>query len=185
MVGFLGVVCSIRFPKGNLQSTCGLMAHMMQPSKSALEIGSGTTRSLRAFSGLRILGQPFDEDVVLLPFEFGQEHFPNQKLRRGGDLRYGEKLGFGIGSFPGWNRLCEVRKRNSRGAAWVSGEIELRGWQTFWPQGVVGLRKPLPFLTEKAKTRLMEMPGVGQKIADCSFVRGGKTRGFSNRYLDG
>ena len=135
--------------------------------------------SLRAFSGLRILGQPFDETLFYFLLSSAKSISQIKSCGEAVALRYGEKLGFGIGSFPGWNRLCEVPEEELRKlklgyrAKYVAGVANFLASRSGWLEETASL----PY--QKAKTRLMEMPGVGQKIADCALLFGaGKLEAF-------
>ena len=111
--------------------------------------------SLRAFSGLRILGQPFDETLFYFLLSSAKSISQIKSCGEAVALRYGEKLGFGIGSFPGWNRLCEVPEEELRKlklgyrAKYVAGVANFLASRSGWLEETASL----PY--EKAKTTVL------------------------------
>ena len=104
--------------------------------------------SLRAFSGLRILGQPLMRRCFT-SFEFGQSISQIKSCGEAVALRYGESLVLELEVFRDGTGFAKFRRGTLLKLGYRAKYAA--GWQTFWPQGVVGLRKPLPCLTKRPR----------------------------------
>ena len=136
-------------------------------------------KGIEAFPGLRILAQPFDETLFYFLLSSAKSIPQIKSCGEAVAQGYGEKLAYGIGSFPGWNRLFEIPELQLRKlklgyrAKYVAGVAQFLASRSGWLEETASL----PY--DQAKIRLMEMPGVGPKIADCALLFGaGKLEAF-------
>ncbi len=125
-----------------------------------------------AFPGLRILRQPFGETLFSFLCSTAKQIVQIKQCCREVARRLGEDLGDGSHAWPGWEVLGEAgedvlrecrlgyRARYVWEVARILGEdaqFEARLAEAEYPQ---------------AKAMLMELPGVGAKVADCVLLFG-------------
>jgi len=129
-------------------------------------------RCMKKLSGLRILRQPMDE--VLLVFLLSSvKSIPQIKeMKELVAKKYGEPLELGLWSFPGWEKLAEIPEAELR-------DLKM-GYRAKYVQGVAGQIANNSFMLtdiveqpyEEARAMLLNLPGVGPKIADCCLLFG-------------
>ena len=129
-------------------------------------------RCMKALPGLRILRQPMDE--VLLVFLLSSvKSIPQIKdMKELVARKYGEPLELDLWSFPGWEKLSKISEAELRAlkmgyrakyvcvvARQIANEPSL-------------LRDVVEQPYEEAKAKLLSLPGVGPKVADCCLLFG-------------
>ncbi|MBT3637099.1 MAG: DNA-binding protein [Opitutae bacterium] len=129
-------------------------------------------RCMKALPGLRILRQPMDE--VLLVFLLSSvKSIPQIKeMKELVARKYGEPLELDLWSFPGWERLAEIPEAELR-------DLKM-GYRAKYVHGVARqiainpsmLREVVEQPYEEAKAKLLGLPGVGPKVADCCLLFG-------------
>lgn len=157
-------------------------------------------RCLAAFPGLRILRQPFGETLLgflcsatkqivqikqmmaLLAERHGAE-IPSDGGARPpgapGDLRTAQRSVPTFNRLPTWNEIAAVPESELRGcllgfrARYISQTAQVIAAHPGWLEET----ETLPYT--EAKARLMSLPGVGEKVADCVLLFGaGKLEAF-------
>ena len=129
-------------------------------------------RCMKALPGLRILRQPMDE--VLLVFLLSSvKSIPQIKeMKELIARKYGEPVALDLWSFPGWERLAEIPEAELRGMK--------MGYRAKYVHGVAReivktpsmLRDVVEQPYQEAKAKLLNLPGVGPKVADCCLLFG-------------
>jgi len=129
-------------------------------------------RCMKALPGLRILRQPMDE--VLLVFLLSSvKSIPQIKeMKELVARKYGEPLELDLWSFPGWEKLAKIPEAELRGMK--------MGYRAKYVIGVANqiaknpsmLRDVVEQPYEEAKAKLLKLPGVGPKVADCCLLFG-------------
>jgi len=129
-------------------------------------------RCMNALPGLRILRQPMDE--VLLAFLLSSvKSIPQIKeMKELVARKYGEPLELDLWSFPGWEKLAKIPEAELRGMK--------MGYRAKYVIGVANqiaknpsmLRDVVEQPYEEAKAKLLKLPGVGPKVADCCLLFG-------------
>jgi N-glycosylase/DNA lyase len=129
-------------------------------------------RCLAAFPGLRLLRQPLGE--TLLGFlcsstkQIAQIRQMIELLAR----RHGREIAPGISRLPTWAELAGVNEEDLRAcllgfrARYVKQTAQFLAEHAGWLEQI----ERLPYA--EAKARLRELPGVGEKIADCVLLFG-------------
>ncbi len=129
-------------------------------------------RCLAAFPGLRLLRQPLGE--TLLGFLCSATKQIVQ-IRQMVDLlarRHGREIAPGIHRLPTWAELAAVAEEDLRAcllgfrARYVKQTALFLAEHAGWLEQL----EPLPYA--EAKARLRELPGVGEKVADCVLLFG-------------
>lgn len=129
-------------------------------------------QAVNSFPGLRILRQ--DPETTLLSFLLS----PLKRIEqiRAGLLkiahRWGPPLGDGLSAPPSWNALAQVSEPELRTCGIGYRARSIRQTAVFLESQPDFLRKIQPLSTEEARDRLMVLPGVGRKIADCVLLFG-------------
>ena len=145
------------------------------PWRSDGELGAG----MEAFPGLRILRQPFGEVLFAFLCSTAKQIPQIKQCCFNVANRFGPELAEGIHGWPSWAALADVSEEALREcklgyrAKYVTGVARrLAGEPDF--EGRV-LEAPYP----EAKSLLMSLPGVGEKVADCVLLFGaGKLAAF-------
>jgi N-glycosylase/DNA lyase len=127
---------------------------------------------MKPLTGLRILQQPFDE--VLFYFLLSPVKSIPQIKETGNQVakEFGENLGHGLYSFPGWEALSEITESKFRELKFgyraknIFGTAQFLKRRPDWFETV----KSMPYMD--ARKEVMQLPGVGEKIADCVLLFG-------------
>jgi len=129
-------------------------------------------RCMKALPGLRILRQPMDE--VLLVFLLSSvKSIPQIKeMKELVARKYGEPLALDLWSFPGWERLAEIPEAELRGMKMGYRAKYVRGVAHQIAKNPSMLRDVVEQPYEDAKAKLLNLPGVGPKVADCCLLFG-------------
>jgi N-glycosylase/DNA lyase len=134
---------------------------------------------IAVYPGLRILRQPFGE--TLLGFLCSATKQIVQIKQMCGLLaeRHGMAIAPGCHRLPTWGELAEIPEKQLRGcllgfrAKYIHRAAKFLAKHPGWLEDT----EQLPYA--EAKTRLIELPGVGEKVADCVLLFGaGKLEAF-------
>ena len=136
-------------------------------------------QAIKKFSGLRVLRQPIDETLLVFLLSSAKSIPQIKQLRHRIHLNFGEDLGEGLFAFPGWERLSKLSETEARKlgmgyrAKYLVGVAQFLCQRQGWLEEVSGLKY------KEARSCLMELPGVGPKVADCVLLFGaGKSQAF-------
>ncbi len=128
--------------------------------------------AMKHFPGLRILRQPIDETLLVFLLSSAKSIPQIKKLRERIHLLLGQSLGRNLYAFPGWNRLKKIREENARELGVGYRAKYLVGTARFLAKNSNFLNDIKILSHQSAKLRLMELPGVGPKVADCILLFG-------------
>lgn len=128
--------------------------------------------AMESFPGLRILRQPFGEALLGFLCSSTKQILQIKQICEQLAQRFGTPIGNGIFAMPEWSRLATVSEMALR-------ECGL-GYRARYIAGTAAVLKEYPsWLSEveampytQAKERLLQLPGVGEKIADCVLLFG-------------
>jgi N-glycosylase/DNA lyase len=136
-------------------------------------------QAIKKFSGLRVLRQPTDETLLVFLLSSAKSIPQIKQIRHRIHLNFGEDLGEGMFAFPGWERLSKLSETDARNlgmgyrAKYLVGVAQFLCQRHGWLEEVSGSKY------KKARSSLMELPGVGPKVADCVLLFGaGKSQAF-------
>lgn len=136
-------------------------------------------QAIKKFSGLRVLRQPIDETLLVFLLSSAKSIPQIKQLRHRIHLNFGEDLGEDLFAFPGWERLSKLSETEARKlgmgyrAKYLVGVAQFICQRQGWLEEVSGLKY------KEARSCLMELPGVGPKVADCVLLFGaGKSQAF-------
>lgn len=128
--------------------------------------------AMAQFQGLRLLKQPFSE--ALLGFLCSStKQIPQIKLIcEQLAARFGEALGEGLHTLPDWPRLANVSESALRECGLGYRAKYIAGASACLAAQPVLLRQMETLPYAEAKALLLQLPGVGEKIADCVLLFG-------------
>lgn len=129
---------------------------------------------IKSLPGLTILNQPLGEMLFYFLLSSAKSIPQIKELGFLVCQKFGTQLAPDIWNFPGWHILSEVKEEELRG-------LKL-GYRAKYVHKVAKFLKQDPeFLSlipklsyEDAKCKLVSLPGVGPKIADCTLLFGAK-----------
>ena len=129
-------------------------------------------RCMKKLSGLRILRQPMDEVLFVFLLSSVKSIPQIKEMKELVAHKYGESLVLDLWSFPGWERLAEIPEAELRGLK--------MGYRAKYVHGVAReiaktpsmLREVVEQPYEEAKAKLLSLPGVGPKVAECCLLFG-------------
>ena len=123
--------------------------------------------------GLRILRQPFDQTLFFFILSSAKS-IPQIKAIGGAVFeKYGDQLMEGIYSFPGWKRLAKIPEKDLRSLK-LGYRAKYISQTAKYIEGHPGWLEAIPQKNyQDAKNELLKLPGVGEKIADCTLLFGG------------
>ena len=129
-------------------------------------------RCMKKLPGLRILRQPMDEVLFVFLLSSVKSIPQIKEMKELVARKYGEPLELDHWSFPGWERLAEVSEEELRGLK--------MGYRAKYVHGVARqivntpslLRDLVELPWQEAKSKLLGLPGVGPKVADCCLLFG-------------
>ena len=129
--------------------------------------------AMKRFRGLRILRQPLSETLFCFLLSSVKSIPQIKDLCLNTAREFGEELVPGIHAIPTWERLAEVAELDLRAlkygyrAKYVAATAErLAGEPDFF-------ENCLAMSYVDARSKLIELPGVGGKVADCALLFGG------------
>jgi len=136
-------------------------------------------RCRRDFSGLRILRQPIGETLLCFLCSATKQIVQIKQMAELLAARFGREIAPGRKALPTWAELAEVSEVALRAcklgfrARNVHGVAEFLANHDGWLEETAALPYPA------AKERLVELVGVGEKVADCVLLFGaGKLEAF-------
>ena len=136
-------------------------------------------RAVKHFPGLRILRQPLDETLLVFLLSSAKSIPQIKKLREKIHLLFGQSLDGNLYAFPGWNRLKKISESKARELGVGYRAKYLVGTACFLAKNRNFLDEIKKLSHQSAKLKLMELPGVGPKVADCILLfGGGKSEAF-------
>jgi len=176
-----------RAPKGRKRSAEAALASYLRtgwdwPALSQrLPAGCDPTiaAALARFPGLRLLDQPFGETLLCFLCSPMKRIDQIKALCERLANRFGEKIATGVRALPDWGTLSEVDEAALRelGLGYRAKGIRGAAIQLAARPGRLEEIAALPY--PQAKQALRELPGVGEKIADCALLFGaGKLEAF-------
>ncbi len=131
-------------------------------------------QAIQCFPGLRILRQSIDEALLVFLLSSAKSIPQIKKLREKIYFSCGEHLGMNLNAFPGWKRLKNLSEAEVRQLGVGYRAAYLVGTARFLDSNPAFLKelKGMPY--QEAKLKLMQLPGVGPKVADCVLLFGGE-----------
>lgn len=129
-------------------------------------------RCIKAFPGLRILRQPFMETLLCFLCSATKQIVQIKQMAAALAVQFGRELVPGIHALPTWDRLAEASEERLRTcqlgfrASYILQVARFFESRPAWLDETASLPYP------QARERLMELPGVGGKIADCALLFG-------------
>jgi N-glycosylase/DNA lyase len=130
------------------------------------------TRCLAAFRGLRLLRQPLGETLLGFLCSATKQIVQIRQMVELLAQRHGREIVSGIHRLPTWGELAAVSEDDLRAcllgfrARYVKQTAQFLADRTDWLEPI----ERLPYA--EAKERLRELPGVGEKVADCVLLFG-------------
>jgi N-glycosylase/DNA lyase len=124
-------------------------------------------RCMKAFPGLRLLRQPLEETLLCFLCSTTKQIVQIKQMVELLARRHGREIVPGIHRLPTWTELATVSEEELRAcllgfrARYVSQTAQILAANGDW---FIQLEQ-LPY--REAKERLRELPGVGEKVADC------------------
>ncbi|MGJ3242353.1 MAG: DNA-3-methyladenine glycosylase family protein [Opitutales bacterium] len=128
--------------------------------------------ALKAFPGLRLLDQPVGDTLLGFLCSSTRQIVQIQQSLALLAERYGPRVAPGMNALPDWQRLAGIEEGDLRAcllgyrARYVTATANCLADQTDWEKQLQSLS------THEARTFLMDLPGVGRKIADCVLLFG-------------
>jgi N-glycosylase/DNA lyase len=129
-------------------------------------------RCVREFPELRLLAQPFGETLLAFICSATKQIVQIRRMLEALALRCGDPIAEGYHALPDWPRLATISEAELRAcqlgfrARHVRGTAEFLSTHPGWLEETRGL----PYA--EARERLILLPGVGPKIADCTLLFG-------------
>jgi len=133
-----------------------------QPLKTAID----------AFPGLRILRQPFGETLFGFLCSSTKQIPQIKAICEAVALDIGEALPDGSHALPGWQQIAEAGEARLRAAKLGYRAKYIHQTALYLAEHRNFLKETESATTEEARKRLMQLPGVGRKIADCTLLFG-------------
>ncbi len=137
------------------------------------------SKAIQCFRGLRILRQPLGETLFTFLLSSVKSIPQIKELCFLTGRQYGEEIIPGVHTLPTWDKLAEVSEMDLR-------KLKFGYRAKYVSSTAKHLVKEPNFLStveaasyEEARSLLMELPGVGGKVADCALLFGaGKLEAF-------
>lgn len=129
-------------------------------------------RCLAEFPGLKILRQPFGETLLGFLCSATKQIVQIKQMIALLAERHGAPMGGGVNRLPTWAELAAVPESELRAcllgfrARYIHQTAQVIAAQPGWLEET----EALPYA--EAKARLCELPGVGEKVADCVLLFG-------------
>lgn len=129
-------------------------------------------RCLEAFRGLRLLRQPLGETLLGFLCSATKQIVQIKQIVALLAQRHGREIAAGIHRLPTWTELATVSEEQLRAcllgfrARYVQQTARFLSERPGWLDQI----EQLPYV--EAKERLRELPGVGEKVADCVLLFG-------------
>jgi N-glycosylase/DNA lyase len=134
---------------------------------------------IAAFPGLRILRQPFGETLLGFLCSATKQIVQIKQMVALLAQNHGAEIAPGLRRLPSWEELAAAPEKDLRRcllgfrAKYIHGTARYLAARPGWLEETEHLPYP------DAKARLLELPGVGEKVADCVLLFGaGKLEAF-------
>ena len=128
--------------------------------------------AIQHFSGLRILRQPFAETLFCFLCSSTKQIPQIKAICEAVALDMGEGLADGSHALPTWAAIAEASEKRLRAAKLGYRARYIYETACFLAERPGWLETAEVAPTEEARSRLLELPGVGRKIADCTLLFG-------------
>lgn len=129
-------------------------------------------RCLQAFPGLRLPRQPFGETLLCFLCSATKQIVQIKEMVALLAARHGRELSAGVHALPTWEELAKIPELELRAcllgfrARYIAATAQFLAARPGWLDETGHLPYP------DAKARLLELPGVGEKVADCVLLFG-------------
>lgn len=129
-------------------------------------------RCLKTFPGLRLLRQPLEETLLCFLCSSSKQIVQIKQMVELLAQRHGREIAPGIHRMPTWAELANVTEEELRAcllgfrARYVRQTAQILAADSGWLNRIENLP------CDEAKARLRELPGVGEKVADCVLLFG-------------
>ena len=131
--------------------------------------------SIDTFPKLRILKQPLGETLFSFICSTAKQIPQIKQCCENVAERFGPKLSTGVYGWPGWKRLAEVSEEAIRECKLGYRAKYISAIARILAENDVFEKKVQEASYEDAKKMLTELPGVGEKVADCVLLFGAGT----------
>ena len=152
------------------------MAGGLEPALARLPLSSDAVLAdaVGACPGLILLRQPFAETLLAFILSSTKQIPQIRQLCDTLALRFGEELAPGLHALPTWARLAELREPALRACALGFRARYVAETARFLCErpGWLARAELAPY--PEAKAALCELPGVGEKVADCVLLFGAR-----------
>jgi N-glycosylase/DNA lyase len=128
--------------------------------------------SIQHFRGLRILRQPFAETLFCFLCSSTKQIPQIKAICEAVALDLGESLNDGSQALPTWSAIADAGEESLRKAKLGYRARYIYQSACFLQDNPDWLEKTEASPTAIARERLMQLPGVGRKIADCTLLFG-------------
>ena len=136
-------------------------------------------QAIDAYPNLRILRQPLSETLLGFLCSSTKQIPQIKQILRLSAESYGETIIAPFKSLPDWDRLAKLEENQLRNLKLGYRANYIKQSADFLKEKPDFLSKLSSLPTQVAKERLMQLPGVGEKIADCVLLFGlGKMESF-------
>lgn len=128
--------------------------------------------AIEALPGLRILRQPFGETLLAFLASSNKQIVQIRQILEALAIAFGEPLAPGRHALPTWERIAGLSEASLRlcklgyRARYVHETAQILAEESDW----LAVTESLPYT--EAKARLLRLPGVGEKVADCVLLFG-------------
>ncbi len=129
-------------------------------------------RAIETFPGLPILRQPLPETLLAFLCSATKQIVQIKQMLGLLAERFGREVLPGFRALPDWNRLDSVSETDLRACAlgfrarYIKAVARILGGRPGWEETLTALPYP------EARDWLMQLPGVGEKVADCVLLFG-------------
>lgn len=129
-------------------------------------------RCVGEFPGLRLLAQPFGETLLAFICSATKQIVQIRRMLEALALRFGEPIAAGYHALPDWDRLATIPEDELRSCQLGFRAKHVHATAAFLAArpGWLEETRILPYAD--ARERLILLPGVGPKIADCTLLFG-------------
>jgi len=129
-------------------------------------------RAMAKYSGLRILRQPMEEVLMVFILSSAKSIPQIKQLCQRVYKLFGNEVAPGFYSFPGWFKLKDLKEEEARKLGMGYRAKYLVGTAQYLSANAGFLKEvqSLPYF--EARSKLMKLPGVGPKVADCILLFG-------------
>jgi N-glycosylase/DNA lyase len=128
--------------------------------------------ALAGFPGLRVLRQPFGEALLAFLCSATKQIVQIKQMCELLAERFGAELAGGYRALPTWERLAQASEAELRACRLGFRARHIHAVARFLAERSGWLEETAAAPYPTAKARLLELPGVGEKVADCVLLFG-------------